>query len=201
MAEKRNRVKFIAPSWDEIFGKSIKLAEKIRKTEKEQFDCIVGISRGGLALTRIMSDLLDIQNVMITRCEYYTDIGEKKKKPVITQKIQGNISGRRVLIVDDVADSGESLTVIKSYLESKHPIDVRISTIFVKPWSKMIPDYYVTKTDAWIIFPWEYYEAIKSLSATNNKDILSKTRIPYRYIEMLYSMDRSLRMRWKKTGS
>jgi len=193
-------VKFIAPSWDEILAKSIKLAEKIRRAEKEQFDGIVGISRGGLALTRILSDLLDTQNVMITRCEYYTDIGEKKKKPVITQKIQGNISGKRILVVDDVADSGESLSVIKEYLLSKHPSDLKVSTIFVKPWSKMLPDYFVARTDAWIIFPWEYYEAIKSLSATNGKDILSKTHIPPKYIDMLYSMDKSLRARWKKTA-
>jgi len=193
-------VKFIAPSWDEILAKSIKLAEKIRRAEKEQFDGMVGISRGGLALTRILSDLLDTQNVMITRCEYYTDIGEKKKKPVITQKIQGNISGKKILVVDDVADSGESMSVIKEYLRAKHPSDLKVSTIFVKPWSKMLPDYFVARTDAWIIFPWEYYEAIKSLSATNGKDILSKTHIPPKYIDMLYSMDKSLRTRWKKTA-
>jgi len=147
-----------------------------------------------------MSDLLDIQDVMITRCEYYTDIGEKRKKPVITQKVQGKISGRKILVVDDVADSGESLTVIKSYLESKRPVDLKISTIFIKPWCKMIPDYFVAKTDAWIIFPWEYYEAIKSLSATNSKDVLSNTRIPEKYVDMLYKMDISLRKRWKKTA-
>ena len=194
-------MKFIAPSWDEVFAKSIKLAENIRKTERFQFDCIIGVSRGGLALTRIISDLLDIQNVMITRCEYYTDIGEKKKKPLITQKIQGNISGKNVLVVDDVADTGESLLVIKSYLESKRPEQVKISTIFIKPWCKIIPDYFVSRTDSWIIFPWEYYEAIKSLSATNSKDILSKTHIPAKYIDMLYKMDKSLRQRWKKTAN
>jgi len=191
----------MAPSWDEVFAKSIKLAENIRKTERFQFDCIIGVSRGGLALTRIISDLLDIQNVMITRCEYYTDIGEKKKKPLITQKIQGNISGKNVLVVDDVADTGESLLVIKSYLESKRPEQVKISTIFIKPWCKIIPDYFVSRTDSWIIFPWEYYEAIKSLSATNSKDILSKTHIPAKYIDMLYKMDKSLRQRWKKTAN
>jgi hypoxanthine phosphoribosyltransferase len=190
-------LKFIAPSWDEILSKSIRLAEKIRASENFQFDCIVGVSRGGLPLTRIMSDLMDIQNVMITRCEYYNDIGEKKKKPIITQKIQGNISDRNVLVVDDVADTGESLIVIKSYLELKRPSQVKIATVYIKPWCKVLPDYYVSKTEKWIIFPWEYYEAIKSLSATNSKDILAKTHIPPKYIDMLYRMDRSLRERWK----
>jgi uncharacterized protein len=194
------RLKYISPSWDEILGKSIKLAENIRTAEKSSFDCIVGVSRGGLALTRIMSDLLDIQDVMITRCEYYSDIGEKKKRPLITQKIQSNVSGKNILVVDDVADTGESLLVIRKYLRSKSPKQVKISTIFIKPWCKIVPDFYVSKTDAWIIFPWEYYEAIKSLSATNSKDILSKTHIPTKYIEMLYKMDKSLRQRWKRSA-
>lgn len=190
-------MKFIAPSWDEVFRKAIKLAEKIRKKEKDSFDSIVGISRGGLALTRIMSDLLDIQNVMITRCEYYTDIGEKRKKPIISQKLQGDISGRRVLVVDDVADSGESLFIVKNYLKSKRPIDLKVATLFAKPWSKSVPDYFVSKTDAWIIFPWEYYESIKSLSTTYGKDILSKTHIPQEYVRLLYKMDGSLSLRSK----
>jgi uncharacterized protein len=195
-------MKFIAPTWDDILAISIKLARMIRTDDSvSRFDCIVGVSRGGLALTRLMSDLLDVQDVMITRCEYYTDIGEKKKAPVITQKIQGNIAQRNVLVVDDVADTGESLIVIKEYLESKKPKTVKIATAFIKPWSKVIPDYYVSKTNAWIIFPWEYYEAIKSLSTTNGKDILRKTKIPPRYIQMLYKMDGTLLQRWKRTGS
>ena len=192
-------MKFIAPSWDEILAKSIKSCRE--NPSHREFSIRLyrrGIKRG-LALTRIMSDLMDIQNVMITRCEYYNDIGEKKKKPIITQKIQGNISGRNVLVVDDVADTGESLIVIKSYLESKRPSQVKIATVYIKPWCKVLPDYYVSKTDAWIIFPWESYEAIKSLSATNSKDILAKTHIPSKYIDLLYRMDRSLRERWKHT--
>jgi uncharacterized protein len=192
---------FIAPSWDDIFSKSVKLAKKIRKEEKNPFECIVGISRGGLVLTRIMSDLLDIQNFSIVRCEYYSDIGKKRKKPVITQIIQDNISGKKVLLIDDVADSGESLIVIKKYLLSKLPNELKISTIFVKPWCKMIPDYYVAKTHAWIIFPWEYYETIKSLSATNDGNKLAKTKIPLKYVDTLYEMDRSLQVRRKKIAN
>jgi uncharacterized protein len=194
-------MKFIAPSWDDVLSMAIKLAEKIRTGETSPFDCIVGVSRGGLALTRMMSDLLDVQNVMITRCEYYTDIGEKKKAPIITQKIQGSIARKNVLVVDDVADTGESLIVIKNYLESKRPKWVKIATAYIKPWCKVIPNYYISTTNAWIIFPWEYYEAIKSLSAKNGKDILRKTHIPQKYIQMLYKMDKTLLEGWKRTGS
>lgn len=171
---------------------SIRLAEELRDSETWPFDAIVGVSRGGLALTRIMSDLLDIQDVMITRCEYYSDVKVRRKKPVITQEPQGNLKGRNVLLMDDVADTGESLIEIKKYLKSKHPKSLTLATLYVKPWSKVRPDYYVSKTSAWIIFPWELYEAVKSVVAKGGKSILPKTRIPPKYVRMLLLMDESL---------
>ena len=189
-------MKFISPTWDEILVKSIEMAERIRKTESFRFDCIVGVSRGGLALARIMSDLLDVQDIMIVRCEYYSDIDKKKERPVITQKIQGTIRGRNVLVVDDVSDSGESLLLIKKYLHSKSPKNLKVAATFVKPWSKLMPDYFTGSTESWIIFPWEYYEAIKSLSTSNGEHVMLKTHIPTKYVQMLYQMDDTLQKRW-----
>ncbi len=62
---------FIAPSWDQIYVKSIVLATAIRKRERVPIDYIVGVSRGGLVLARIISDLLDIQDISVIKCEYY----------------------------------------------------------------------------------------------------------------------------------
>ncbi len=185
-------MKFIAPSWSYIFDKSVELAEKIRKESKQPFESIIGVSRGGLALTRLMSDLLDIQDVMITRCEYYSDLGARRKHPVITQKIQGEIKGRRVLLVDDVADTGESLKEIKRYLRSLKPKSLALATLYIKPWSTLTPDFFVGRTDAWIIFPWEPFEAIKSLSKNNGPEILSHARIPKAIVRRLGKMDKDL---------
>jgi uncharacterized protein len=183
-------LKFIAPSWDEIYTKSIRLATKIRREERTPFDCLVGVSRGGLALTRIFSDLLDIQDVNIIRCEYYSDLGETKRKPRITQKIQRNLTGKYVLIIDDVADTGESLSEIKRYLLSRKPRGFKVATIYVKPRSLVLPDYFVAKTSAWIIFPWELYETIKLLSTRKIGTSLDKTHIPPKYAKMVSEMDR-----------
>jgi hypoxanthine phosphoribosyltransferase len=179
-------MKFVAPSWEKIFIQSISLARMlIRDSGKNGFDCIVGVSRGGLVVTRLMSDLLEVQDVLITKSEYYVDMGKKRKKPVITQKIQESIRGKKVLLVDDVADSGESLSEIKKYLNSKMPSSVTVATLYIKPWSSVVPDYYSAKTDAWIIFPWERYEAMKSLLSKNGKRILNKTKLSPRIIKTL----------------
>lgn len=188
-------MKFVAPTWESIFSKSVTLAEKLKNERSPKgFDCIVGVSRGGLVLTRIMSDLLEIQDVMITKSEYYTDLGERRKKPVITQKIQGNIFHKKVLLLDDVADTGQSLVEIERYLESKRPRELIVATLYIKPWSKVIPDYYVSKTDAWIIFPWERFEAVKSLTRKSGKKILSQTGMPAHIVrKMLQFTDLDLR--------
>ena len=142
-------------------------------------------------LTRILSDLLDIHEVNIIKCEYYSKLGVTNKKPRIS-KLQEDLSGRNILIVDDVADTGESLAEIRKFLESKKPKVMKVATIYIKPWSKVLPDYYVSNTDAWIVFPWELYESIKLLSTRNEKISLRKAHIPVKYAKMLYNMDRRL---------
>ncbi|MHB8568321.1 MAG: phosphoribosyltransferase [Nitrososphaerales archaeon] len=176
-------MEFIAPTWDRIYSQCIKLAENLSHSGK--YEVIVGVSRGGLALTRIMSDLLDVQNVMITRCEYYVDLGKTKKHPVITQKIQGSLQGKKVLLLDDVADSGKSLVAIKKYLSSKSPKSLTVATLYVKPWTVIVPDFFIGRTGAWIVFPWELYEAMKSVSAKGGLSQVRKTGIPQKFAKQI----------------
>lgn len=183
-------LKFLAPSWDDIYTKSIKLAESAKRS-RTPFDSIVGISKGGLVLSRILSDLLEIDDVLITKCEYYVDVAKKSKSPIITQKIPRTIKRKNVLIADDVADTGDSLVEVVKYLRLKEPKDLKIATIYLKPWSKVIPDYFVAKTDSWVIFPWELNEAMNSLANFNKRQLVKKTHIPSRYVEMISKMKRS----------
>ena len=150
-------MKFVTPSWNEIYESSLTLAARIRAIEKVPFETLVGVSRGGLVLCRILSDLLDIQDIRILKCEYYTDVGETRKKPLISQELQGDLKGKNVLVVDDVADSGKSLVAIMDYLKQKNPSRIRVVTIYMKPNSSKIPDYFAKRTTSWIIFPWERF--------------------------------------------
>jgi hypoxanthine phosphoribosyltransferase len=183
---------FIAPSWDQIYVKSIVLATAIRKRERVPIDYIVGVSRGGLVLARIISDLLDIQDISVIKCEYYSGISETKNKPIIKEKLHSNISGKNVLAIDDVADTGGSISVIKQYLLSKNPRILRFATIYLKPTSNEIPDYFVSKTSAWIIFPWELYETLKLFSRRRIKAREANTHIPTKYARLLIKMDPKL---------
>src|SRR5579862_1212027 len=184
--EPMEKLKFIAPGWESIFSDSVKLAEKIRSSEPEtNFELIVGVSRGGLVATRLMSDLPSIESVQIVRSEYYTDVGKTAQRPRITQKIQVPIANKNVLLVDDVADTGESLIVIKKYLEAKKAKHLVLSTLYIKPWTKIMPDYYINKTSAWIVFPWERYEAYKSLSRKGGAKLVAESKMSPRIVSRL----------------
>ena len=186
-------MKFIAPSWSSIFSQTVDLAQKIRYDENElknpRSDAIVGVSRGGLVLARLMSDLLDIDNVLVTKSEYYTGMGKRNTKPQITQEIQKDISDYNVLLVDDVSDTGESLVIIKDHILSKRPRNLTVATLYLKPWSKSLPDYFVSKTAAWIVFPWEYYESWKLLKSKGGSALVSRSGIPKGVIERLKRFD------------
>jgi hypothetical protein len=69
-----------------------------------------------------------------------------------------DIKGKRVLLVDDIADTGTSLLAAKKHMEEKGASAVRIACIHRKPGSALEPDYYVMTSGAWIVYPWEMHE-------------------------------------------
>jgi hypoxanthine phosphoribosyltransferase len=157
-------LKFAAPSWDEIYSKVIDLSLKIRGSGCK-FDCIVGIARGGWIVARLLSDLLDIADIGSLRIEFYKDVGTHSRSPIVTQPVSIDVRGKSVLAVDDVSDTGSSLVKAVQHLIDMGAGSVMVATIHVKPWTIFIPDFYIEVTDAWIIYPWESYETIKSLAS------------------------------------
>ncbi len=128
-------------------------------------DMIVGLSRGGLVPARIMSDLLAVKDVGVLGISFYRAMEKASDFPKITQELAMDLSGKRILVVDDVADTGRSLMVAKDYLKRKGAAEIRIATIHYKPVSAFKPDYFVATTTAWIVYPWERHEIERELAA------------------------------------
>lgn len=74
-----------------------------------------------------------------------------------------DVKGLSALLADDVADTGSSLILARDHVLSAGAKEVRIATLYYKPWSRIKPEYYVAETDAWIIFPHEIRETIEKL--------------------------------------
>jgi adenine/guanine phosphoribosyltransferase-like PRPP-binding protein len=123
---------FEIPSWNQIYRLLLNLTKKIRKSGFEP-DIIVSVSRGGWLPARIMSDLLENPNLANVTTEFYNGVAETKREPVITQAVSVPVKERRVLIVDDVADTGESLKLVDSHLQKEGASEVKIETIYYKP--------------------------------------------------------------------
>ncbi len=139
------------------------LAQQIRKDQYKP-DIIVGVSRGGWPPARVMSDLLQNPNLANMKVEFYKDIGVRNKKPRITQPATMEVVGKRVLVVDDVSDTGRSLRVVANHLRRKPVKEIRVCAIYMKPQSIFRPDYYARTTRKWVIFPWERLEAVHLIS-------------------------------------
>lgn len=153
---------FEVPTWEQIYDSLLNLADRVRKAGFKP-DVIVGVSRGGWPPARIMSDLLENPELANVKAEFYLGVTKTKGEPAITQPISASVTGKKVLVVDEVADTGKSLHLVRSHLKERGATEVRILTIYYKPWSVVVPEWYGKETSHWIIFPWERKEAVRQV--------------------------------------
>ena len=156
------KLEFEVPTWNQIYLMLLRLAQEIKKDSFKP-DIIVGVSRGGWPPARVLSDLLDNPNLANVKVEFYLGVAETKGEPTLTQPVSVNVAGNKVLVVDEVADTGKSLKLIKEHLAKEGATEVKIATIYYKPWSIITPDYYARETSRWIVFPWEVKETIRKI--------------------------------------
>ena len=156
-------------SWDEYRSKTEDLAKQIHK-DGWQFNQVVCIAKGGMRVGDVMARIFDVP-LAILSVESYKGEGIKNKRGAITfsrdlAKTSPNI-GSKVLIVDDLADSGITLKKSIDWLNKYKPIkgkikDIKTATLWKKKKSTFEPDFCAVKLDAdpWIVQPSEYYDEI-----------------------------------------
>ena len=157
-----SELEFEVPTWNQIYEMLLNLAEKIRKDGFKP-DLIVGVSRGGWPPARVLSDLMDNPNLANVRAEFYLGVAETKGEPILTQPVSISVSGKKVLIVDEVADTGKSLKLVREHIIEDGAVKIKVATVYYKPWSIVKPDYYEKETSRWIVFPWEIKETIRKI--------------------------------------
>lgn len=157
-----NDLKLEIMSWDQIYNSLLELATLIQNSGFVP-DLIVGISRGGCVPARIFSDLLGNSNLDTVETKFYVGINETKRRPEITHEMHGSVEGKKILLVDDLVDSGESLNLVVLYLKNKGASEVKTATLYHKPGSIIFPNYFIKETVDWIVFPWDHKENVRSL--------------------------------------
>ena len=123
----------------------------------------------------MLSDFLKIPICSIT-IQSYTDI-QKQGEVVITEGLSSQIENKRVLLVDDIADTGTTMKRAVSYLRDFHPKSITTATLFFKPKSSFRPDYFAKRTTRWILQPFEVTEWVYTFSNKMAKKGKSKAEI------------------------
>ncbi len=123
-------------------------------------DIVIAIGRGGYIPARIVCDYLTIHDLAAFKAEHWGIAAVRKKKAFIKFPLSANIKNKRVLLVDDITDTGDTLRVSLQYLTGFEPKEVRTAVLIHKTCSKVVPDYFLRKIVKWrwVIFPWHLWE-------------------------------------------
>ncbi len=166
-------MKLIVLTWEDAIKLSYKLAKMIAESG-EAFDTAIGISRGGLVPARIVSDYLGIDDLQIIRARLW-GIGARRLNEVevsLTENLR--VKGRKVLIIDEVVDTGKTMRKIISLMYELGASQVKAAVLHYKATSTLQPDYYAEKLSqwGWIVYPWSLFETIRELRLNPSEKII-----------------------------
>jgi hypoxanthine phosphoribosyltransferase len=141
-------------SWQDLADGSRRLAELVHR-DGYRPDIVLAVARGGLLVAGAVAYALDVKNTFTMSVEFYTGIDERLEMPMLLPPVPDlvDFAETRVLIVDDVADTGATLALVKDFCEGK-VAEVRCAVLYEKPRSTVRCEYVWRRTDHWIIFPW-----------------------------------------------
>ena len=130
------------------------LAEQIHR-DGYRPDIVLAIARGGLVVAGALAYALGVKNTFTMNVEFYTGIDERLPMPMLLPPVPDLVDFHetRVLIADDVADTGATLALVKDFCEGK-VAEVRCAVLYEKPRSMVRCEYVWSRTDRWIDFPW-----------------------------------------------
>jgi uncharacterized protein len=155
-------IEYEVPTWNQIYDLLLSQTQKIQ-SQSYRPDIIVGIARGGLVPARILTDLLGTPELGLIQIEFYIDINQTLQEPILKQTLTTQISGKKALLVDDIADTGESLKLAKINLQQQGAIEIKTATLYEKPQSTTTPDFYEKQTSCWVVFPWDTKETLRKI--------------------------------------
>jgi xanthine phosphoribosyltransferase len=137
-------------SYSEFLDDSLSLSKMLNDYKP---DTIVAIARGGMTLAHRLSMILDIRNVTSISSIYYDD--KKKLDDVTIFNIPNLSKSKKILVVDDIVDSGKTMSKIINLLKKDYDLEYKSMAIFYKKSAMFTPDIWLKNADDWIEFFWE----------------------------------------------
>ena len=136
----------------EFFKKDVEIL--VDKCRLYDTNVLLAVARGGLTLSHFMAQALHIRALYTLNSIHYD--GEVRLDTFNIFNIPDISHSKKVLIVDDIEDSGETIREILKVLNEKFPnVEFRLATLFYKKTAVLKPDYYIKEANQWIDFFWE----------------------------------------------
>ena len=170
-------------SWD-LFDE---LAKNVAKSINESGfkpDFMVGLARGGWVLSRVLCDYIGVKDLVSLKIEHWGVTATPDGKAQIKYPFDIDLTGRNVLVVDDITDTGESMMIAVDYVKSKNPASIKTAALRHIDWSKFTPDYYGDIiTWRWVVFPWNFIEDMCNIVPKVSDDVDSPEEVKKRLKE------------------
>jgi hypothetical protein len=150
-------------SWEEIYNLSKVVAKRIRQSHYSP-DLIIGLARGGLVPARNLSDLLGIKDLLSLKVEHWGITAHPDGEARLKYPFNVDLQGRRVLVVDDITDTGKSMQIATDFVRTLSPADIKTAALRHIKHSEFIPDFFAEEIEwKWVIFPWCFTEDLCNL--------------------------------------
>ena len=127
-------------------------------------DLIIAIGRGGYVPARLLCDHMHIMGLTSIKIEHYLSGANRQEEAVIRYPLKADIRGLRVLVVDDVNDSGDTLEAATQHLQAFQPGEIRTAVMHHKAVTHFEEDYYARKIIKWrwLVYPWAVTEDVSA---------------------------------------
>ncbi|MFJ3382669.1 MULTISPECIES: phosphoribosyltransferase [unclassified Curtobacterium] len=137
------------------FGDAARLLAKDVLSAGFEPEVVVAVARGGLIIAGAVAYALGTKECGSINVEFYTDVEQRLEEPVVLAPALDapSLAGKRVLVVDDVSDSGRTLALVVDII-AKAGAEVRSACLYSKPGTVLEPDHVWRRVDGWITFPW-----------------------------------------------
>ena len=147
------REKAFPVSWDQFHRDARALAWRLASSGP--FEAIVAVTRGGLVPAAIIARELElriIETVCIASYHDYKNQGGLQVLKTIAAEVSKSGGGAKILIIDDLVDTGATAKVVREMLPKAH-----FATVYAKPLGRPLVDTFITEVsqDTWIYFPWD----------------------------------------------
>ncbi len=174
--------------WGRFYSLSEEVARKVIESGYRP-DFIVGLARGGWVLSRVLCDFLAVKDLVSLKVEHWGVTATPDGRAQLKYPFEVDLTDRKVLMVDDITDTGQSMVVAIEYVKSLNPADVRSATLRHITGSKFTPDYFGDEINwRWVVFPWNYTEDMCNIVSKAAEDAGYPSEIRRR-LKVNYNVD------------